>query len=261
MTKTSEDERLVGSDRVLAVLVELADHPTGVTLDEMAHRLNSSKSTIHRALMSLRRAGLAHQLARGVYVLGDEFIRLAFRNHAARPEGLRIEPALQELASRYGETAHYAVLDGNEVIYRAKVDPPHGSVRLTSEVGGRNPANFTAVGKMLLSLEVESAAELRQRLGTDHFPPRTERSITTIHALWDELQLTKERGYAVDDQENEVGINCVALPVHLDPTLRAIGAISVSALVFRLPLQRLVDEVPTIRQIIGGTLPLESVGQ
>src|SRR4051794_28816478 len=160
MTDENDSDRVVGADRVLAVLTELANHPAGITLDEMAHRLRSSKSTVHRALAALRRAGLAELLSRGVYVLGDEFLRLAFRNYAGRPEGARIEPILQELAARYGETAHYAVLEGTEVVYRAKVDPPQGSVRLTSEIGGRNPAYCTGVGKMLLSLEVDSEQEL-----------------------------------------------------------------------------------------------------
>src|SRR5438876_1018274 len=99
--KEQEEERLVGSDRVLAVLIELAHHPAGITLDELAQRLQGSKSTVHRALASLRRARLAMQLSRGVYVLGDDFFRLAFLNHADRPEGILVEPVLQELAQRY----------------------------------------------------------------------------------------------------------------------------------------------------------------
>ena len=77
---------------------------------------------------------------RGVYVLGDEFLRLAFRNLDGRPETARIQPLLEELAAEYGETAHYAVLAGKDIVYRAKMDPPQGAVRLTSVIGGRNPA-------------------------------------------------------------------------------------------------------------------------
>jgi len=247
-------DRIVGAERVLAVLSELADHPSGITLDDMAQRLKSSKSTVHRALAVLRRAGFAELMSRGVYVLGDEYLRLAFRNHAGRPEGLRIEPVLQELASRYGETVHYAVLDGNEVVYRAKVDPPAGSVRLTSEIGGRNPAYRTGVGKMLLSLDVDSEAELAERLGTDELPRRTDRTITSVPALWEELQVTRERGYAVDDQENELGINCIAVPVRPTDGLRAIGAVSISALAFRMPLEELVAQQAGIRAIVDERL-------
>src|SRR3954447_3005797 len=143
----SPEERLVGADRVIAVLTELADHPLGITLDELAGALRSSKPTVHRALATLRRAGLADMTGRGIYVLGDEFIRLAFRNLDGRPETTRIQPVLESLATEFGETAHYAVLAGKDIVYREKMAPPLGAVRLTSVVGGRNPAYRTAVGK------------------------------------------------------------------------------------------------------------------
>ncbi|GAA2770414.1 hypothetical protein GCM10020219_043940 [Nonomuraea dietziae] len=145
------EDRLVGSDRVLVVLRVLAEHPEGIGLEEMAKAVGSPKPTAHRALAALRRAGFASQDGRGRYVLGDDFLRLAFAHHEARPDHVRIRPALVRLAARFGETAHYAVLDGREVVYRAKVDPPSGAVRLTSTVGGRNPAHNTGVGKLLLA--------------------------------------------------------------------------------------------------------------
>ena len=98
------EEKLVGADRVIAVLTELADHPLGVTLDELAGILRSSKPTVHRALATLRRAGLADMTGRGVYILGDEYLRLAFRNLDGRPENARIQPLLEQLAAQYGET-------------------------------------------------------------------------------------------------------------------------------------------------------------
>lgn len=135
----NSEERLVGADRVIAVLTELADHPLGVTLDELASTLHSSKPTVHRALATLRRAGLADMTGRGVYVLGDEYLRLAFRNLDGRPETARIQPLLEELAATCGETAHYAVLSGTDIVYRAKMDPPQGAVRLTSVIGAATP--------------------------------------------------------------------------------------------------------------------------
>jgi DNA-binding IclR family transcriptional regulator len=253
MKAEGDEDRVVGADRVLAVLVELAQHPAGIGLDDLASRLGSPKPTVHRALASLRRARLADQLSRGVYRLGDEYLRLAFQHQAARPEGARLEPALRQLAERYGETAHYAELDGTDVVYRAKVDPPSGSVRLTSQIGGRNPAASTAVGKLLLAGRIRSEAELAGWLGSRALEPRTARTITSLPALWEELLRIRERGYAVDDQENEVGINCIAVPARPDPRGPA-GAVSISALAFRLPLERLVAEVPRIRATVDAAL-------
>ncbi|MCH6472116.1 IclR family transcriptional regulator [Sinomonas terrae] len=257
MTVTDEEEaRVVGSDRVLAVLIELAEHPTGVALDELSQRLKSSKSTVHRALTSLRRARLAAQVSRGVYVLGDEFFRLAFQNYEARPEGMLIRPILERLAERYGETVHYAVLEGPEVVYRAKVDSPRGAVRLTSSVGGRNPAYRTAVGKLLLSHQISSESELRALYGGGPLERRTPNTIGSIPELWAELVQTRERGYAIDDQENEAGVNCVAVPAAFEAGFATAGAISISALAFRTPLDLLVREVPNIIDMIThGTSP------
>lgn len=241
-----DSERVVGADRVLAVLVELAAHPAGVSLEDLAQRLHSPKSTVHRALGALQRAKLALRTGRGRYRLGDEFLRLAWLNAAGRPETQRIEPVLAALAARFGETAHYAVLDGREVVYRAKVDPAEGAVRLTSFVGGRNPAHCTAVGKLLLSQTTRTPDELRAVLGPGPLERRTDRTITELPALWDELLRTRERGYGIDDQENEVGVNCIAVPVGFAPEGAAAGAVSVSGLAFRTPLPDLEAAVPAV---------------
>lgn len=243
-------ERLVGSDRVIAVLLELAKHPQGVTLDELAAELQSSKPTVHRALATLRRAGLADLIERGVYLLGDEYLRLAFRNLAGRPDTVRIQPLLEELASAYGETAHYAVLSGVDIVYRAKMDPPVGAVRLTSVVGGRNPAYRTAVGKALLSTQLRSQAEVDAWCATIVMERKTPHSIVTTEALYAELAASAERGFGIDDQENELGVNCVSIPIFLDGALAPVGAISVSGVTFRCSLDRLIEAIPDIKRAI-----------
>lgn len=255
----NSEERLVGADRVIAVLTELADHPLGVTLDELASTLRSSKPTVHRALATLRRAGLADMTGRGVYVLGDEYLRLAFRNLDGRPETARIQPLLEELAATYGETAHYAVLSGTDIVYRAKMDPPQGAVRLTSVIGGRNPAYRTAVGKALLSGRLTSVQEVSDWFGPFPLEQRTANTLTTPEQLLRELEMTRRRGFAVDDEENEVGVNCLALPVHLDGSELPSGAVSISAVRFRCSLDQLVDAVPAIRETVGRRLGVGAV--
>jgi DNA-binding IclR family transcriptional regulator len=252
-------ERLVGADRVIAVLTELAEHPLGITLDELAGILRSSKPTVHRALATLRRAGLADLAGRGVYVLGDEYLRLAFRNLDGRPENARIQPLLEDLASTYGETAHYAILSGTDIVYRAKADPPQGAVRLTSVIGGRNPAYRTAVGKVLLSDRLPTTASVREWFTQVTVEPGTPHTLATADALAADLEATRERGYGIDDQENEVGVNCVAIPIHPDGQRAPAGAISVSAVTFRCPVASLVEAVPGIRETIRSYLGDDSV--
>jgi DNA-binding IclR family transcriptional regulator len=245
-----EIDRLVGSDRVLAVLAELARHPEGVGLEEMARAVASAKPTVHRALAALRRAGFASQDGYGRYVLGDEFLRLAFAHHEARPDHVRVLPVLRKLCDRYGETVHYATLDGRSVVYRSKLDPASGAVKLTSLVGGRNPAHTTAVGKLLLAGVLRTGEAVREWIGDRPLPAPTERSIGTAERLHAELARVRERGYATDDQENEPGVNCLAVPAYLTSPTVASGAISVSGLTYRTPLARLEADLPAIRAIV-----------
>jgi DNA-binding IclR family transcriptional regulator len=248
----AEPERLVGADRVLAILAELARHPDGIGLDEMARAVASNKATVHRALASLRKAGFAAQDGRGRYVLGDEFLRLAFAHHEARPEHERIAPVLRRLAERYGETAHYAVLDGATVVYRAKIDPPSGAVRLTSTIGGRNSAHSTAVGKLLLAYALPDDAAVHAWARGRVLARHTEHTLTTGAALARELRIIRSRDWATDDQENEPGVTCVAVPAFLASPSVPSGAVSVSAPAYRTPLSRLVNEVATIRGMVTG---------
>jgi IclR family acetate operon transcriptional repressor len=243
-------ERVVGIDRVLVVLTELARHPAGIGLEELSRIVASPKPTVHRALRSLRRAGFAAQDGRGHYVLGDELLRLAFAHHEARPDHVRIQPVLDVLANRFHETAHYAVLDGRSVVYRSKVDPSFGAVKLTSVVGGRNPAHATAVGKALLAHRLHTLTEVKDWIGDEPLERRTPNTIVTGTALHRELGQIREHGYSTDDQENEMGINCLAVPVYLTSAIAPSGAVSVSALTYRTPLADLVVALPKIRQIV-----------
>jgi DNA-binding IclR family transcriptional regulator len=254
MQTPEPERRLVGADRVLAVLTDLATLPEGATLDQMVRRTGHPTATVHRALAALIRSGLATSDRRGHYVLGDEFVRLAFAFHEQRPEAARVRPLLRRLADRFGETVHYAVLDGRDVVYRAKVDAPSGAVRLTSTVGGRNPAHSTGVGKLLLAYELPDAFAVEEWAGGP-LERRTERTAADADELHRRLEETRRRGFAVDDQENETGVDCVAFPIFLGSPTRPTGAVSVSALAYRTPLETLVDAAPEIRDII-----LEEIG-
>lgn len=240
-----------GADRVLATLKRLARHPRGVTLAELAAEVDLPKSTVHRALATLRRAGLAERSGRGRYRLGLEFVRLAFEFNEERDEARLVEPALEALAARFGETAHYAALDGGEVVYLAKVVPRGQSVRMTSTVGGRNPAHCTGVGKALLAHALPDA-EAARRFVAEHGPlaRRTPNTIVTAPELAAELERTRERGYALDREESEPGVVCVALPVFLDSPRRPSGAISVSAVAHRTPLEALEVAAAEIRELV-----------
>jgi IclR family transcriptional regulator, acetate operon repressor len=245
------ENRLVGVDRALAVLRELADHPKGVALVELAQRLGQPKSSVHRALAALRRFGLAQQDEDRRYRLSLEFVGLAFRYYESLEEQVLVEPTLEALAKRLSETAHYAVLDGADVIYVAKVAPADVGFKMAATVGGRQPAHATALGKVLLAHALRDDGEV-ERFVAAHGPlaGKTGRTLTTAEALERELAVTRKRGYALDDQENEPGVNCIAFPVFIGPREQPGGAISVSAVAQRTPVEELEQKAEEIRGLI-----------
>lgn len=240
-----------GADRVLATLTQLARHPRGVDLHDLTSELGLPKSTVHRALATLVRAGFAERVGRGRYRLGLQLVRLAFEFHEERDDARLVEPALEALAQRFGETAHYAVLDGAEVVYLAKVVPRGQSVRMTSTVGGRNPAHCTGVGKALLARALPDA-DVVERFVAEHGPlaARTPQTLVSASELAAELERTRVRGYALDREESEAGVVCLAMPVFLDSRANPSGAISVSALAHRTTLETLEAAAAEIRAIV-----------
>lgn len=241
-----------GTERTLFTLKELARHPEGATLDTLARAIGAPKSSVHRALAALVKTGFALRPEPGRYALGTEFVRLAFAHQEARPQARLAEPCLNELVDTFGETAHYAELDGNAiVVYLAKVTPRTNHVQMTSTVGGRNPAYCTGVGKALLASRLATAEDVPAFLASlGPFEPRTPKTLCDPNRLAADLRATQGRGYALDDEESELGINCIAFPVYITSSTIASGAISVAALRHRVAVDELEREAESIREII-----------
>jgi IclR family acetate operon transcriptional repressor len=245
-----------GADRVLFVFKALAGYPRGATLDELAARLGSPKSSVHRALATLRRAGLAEQDRDGRYRFGMEALRLAFAYYERLDERVLLQPALDALAERFRETAHYAQLDRGEVVYVAKVmRQDHHGIQLGSRVGGRNPAHCTGVGKVLLSFALPTEESVHAYAASHPLIGRTPSTLVSAAALHADLERVRERGFSIDHEENEPGVGCVALPVFLGPGPQPSGAVSVTTIMRRTPLETLIDEIDEIRAILRAHLP------
>jgi IclR family transcriptional regulator, acetate operon repressor len=244
------DRRESGADRVLYAMKLLADHPRPVRLEELARELSAPRSSTHRVLMTLRRAGFAEQDEEGRYRLSLEFLRIAFRHYESLDDRNIVQSTLEVLVNRFGETAYYARLDRAEVVYVAMMTAP-GFVHTAALVGARQPAYRTALGKALL------ASTLSDRAAVDRFVEKhgpllasTPNSLTNAAALDRELRATRARGYAVDNNENEPGVVCIAYPVFLGPQSEPTGAISIAAIALRTPMDELIKRAPEMRDVI-----------
>ncbi len=238
MERTNGGSGVQSVDRSLLLLELLADAGGSLRLAELEALTGLPLPTVHRLVRSLVHNGYVRQDASRRYALGARLIRLG--EIAARGLGAGAMPQLRQLADRVGETANMALLDGDDVVYIAQVPSVH-SMRMFTVVGRRVSPHCTGVGKALLSqLPVEDAAALLGRTG---MTPQTPQTLTDPDALIEQLALIRERGWAVDAGEQELGVWCVAAPVVGAP---APVAISVSGPSGRVTEERVEEIAPTL---------------
>lgn len=214
-------------ERALDVLELLAGSgPLG--LSDVAAGARLPEGTAHRLLRTLIVRGYVRQGHDRRYALGTRLLGLG--DGARRATVAASTPFLARLVELSGETANLAVLEGDHVVYVAQMPSAH-RLRLFAEVGRHVAAHSTAVGKVMLA--ALSDAEVRNLAGRTGLPQRTPRTLTSTTALLDELARIRRSGWAVDDEEEETGVRCVAVPV-LDNG-RVVAAMSVSGPTTRMP--------------------------
>jgi IclR family transcriptional regulator, acetate operon repressor len=228
-------------ERAFELLEILASSGGTAALGELAARADLPQPTIHRLVRTLLTMGYVRQLPNRHYALGPKLIRLG--ENAAQLIGAWSRPHLSELVQRTGESANMAVLDSDMAVYVAQVPSPH-AMRMFTEVGRRVYPHCTGVGKaLLMQLPNESVLTLVKRTG---MPTSTENSHSTPETLIRDLELSRSRGYAVDEGEQEVGVRCFAVPVPDAPTLTAI---SISGPAARVTLKLATKVTPLLKRV------------
>ncbi|MFI1334532.1 IclR family transcriptional regulator [Streptomyces sp. NPDC020845] len=259
----SEPRRNTSSSlrRALGILMHLAEdggHPHGTTLTELATGLQMSKSTVLRLVAPLREARLVDQDPEsGHYRLGPQNALLG-QLYLERLDVRRTaSPLLHQLAQDVREAVHLVSFDPPEIVYIDKVESPQ-AVRMHSRVGGRQPAYCTATGKAFLAYATDDVFESVIAAG---MPVRTPATITSPEQLRAELARIRQRGYAIDDVENEVDIRCVAASA-FNHSGSAVTAVSISGPASRMTHDRLAEigelVTETARALtdrLGGVVP------
>ena len=234
-------------DRVFDIMEKLSTHSRGILLTELAAEVSLPKSTVYRLLVSLTNKGYAvKESDNGKYRLTMRLFEIGSRAAGVRDMLATIRPCLDQLAETTGEVVHFVKRDGGSVIYIYKLDTSSASVRMTSAVGVRNPMYCTGVGKAILShlpeaeaLAIWNATDIRRH---------TEQTITTFARMEQEMKCIAQNGYALDNEEHELGVCCVAAPVY-DYSDRPAYAVSVSAPSTRMNEQRIQIIAPMIIRV------------
>lgn len=235
-------------NRALSLLEDVAAHPQGATLGDLAQRADLAPSTAHRLLKSLEaRRFVTQDAERGLwfagvqaFIVGTGFLRNRDVVGIARPHMFR---AMEES----GESINLAILDGQETIYLSQVESRQ-MMRALAPPGGRAPLHASGVGKALLAGMAPEQAGLHIR--NLKFSTYSDKTIRNGIALLEDIACARHRGYAIDDEEHAVGLRCVAAPI-FNEFGEPVAAISISGPQARIQDDRLDDLGTLIHRIAG----------
>jgi IclR family KDG regulon transcriptional repressor len=211
-------------------------------ISALAARLGLAKSTVHRLATTLVEYDMLEQNKEtGKYRLGLAFFELGTLVRRKMDVTTEAQGEIHALADSSGETVQLAILDHLTVLY-IRIRESRQAIRLSSGLGSRAPAHCTGVGKALLAFQ---PPDVVQAVIDNGLRRCTENTITEPEKLRAELQSIRARGYAIDDEEIEVGLRCVAAPIR-DHSGQVVAAISVAAPVQRMSKKQVQATIPSV---------------
>lgn len=225
--------------RALQLLESVADYHD---LESLTKVTGLTRTTAYRLLTTLVEYGYVRHIPYEGYFLGPKLLELGFKLY----ENLHIpsiaRPHLEILSEKTQETVHLAVLENKNIVY---IDKVQGSrqLQMTSTIGSNAPVQSTALGKSLVS-------GYPKDVWPRYFDPnlvKTENTINKLDQFIDEIQLTAERGYSLDMEENEIGIRCVAAPI-FDGGKRVVGAVSISGATIYFDLESMQKNIKFVKE-------------
>lgn len=243
-TLTGEKPYLVPSvDRVLLVLEFLAGSRRGFSISEISRALSLPKSSTYLTLSTLTHRGyLQKNPQTRKYYFGLKLVSLSrsvLENLDLREEA---KPFLISLMKETALTVHLAVLERSEAVIIDRVEPS-GTTQMADWIGRGLDVNCSGVGKALIAFLPEN--EFNQQINAKAWAKHNENSIVSVRALKRELAKVRELGYALDDEEDEIGVRCVGAPV-FGKKQSVVAAISVAGTTSEIPIER----VPTLAGMV-----------
>jgi IclR family pca regulon transcriptional regulator len=191
--------------RGLQVIEAFEDRPDGVTVGDVAERTGLSRAAARRFLITLELLGYATHTG-PIYRLTSRVLRLGFSYLSSSSISALSAPILEEISAKIGESASISTLEGTEIIYLAR-SATRRVMSVGLSIGSRLPAYCTSMGRVLLAA--------RPDLDLDHLDirPLTPKTITDRERLRAELRRVAEQGYCLVDEELEVGLRSLAVPI------------------------------------------------
>jgi IclR family pca regulon transcriptional regulator len=218
-----------------------AEHPAQ-TLSEVARRTGLTRATARRVLHTLVELGYVRTDGRD-FSLTPRVLDIGYAYLSSLNIQQIAQPFLEELSEQVHESVSVSVLDGSDIVYVARV-PTSRIMTISLGLGTRLPAHCTSMGRVLLA-ELDAAA-LAERLAGIDLAALTEHTIRTVPALTRELAHVREQGWALVDQELEIGLRSIGAPLR-DASGRALAAMNISTHAGRTTVEELHrDHVPRL---------------
>jgi DNA-binding IclR family transcriptional regulator len=220
-------------ERLARLLDVIAGHEDSVSLKILSAETGLHPSTAFRILASLAEHGFVERTSRGNYQLGVKLMQLGSRVSSGVDIRKVALPLMEKLRDRLGETVNLTVREGDEVVYIERTLAKR-MIRVEQVIGSRAPLHVTAVGKLMLGDQGDAAC--RSYAKRSKLPAYTINTHTKIPALLQDCIAAAKRGYALDNEEAELGVGCIGTLVR-DASGHVVAGLSVSA-----PIERRRDE-------------------
>lgn len=251
-------------DRAIAVM-DAVSASDGLTLTSIAHQAGMATSTVHRILTSLEAHGLVSMdQERKLWFIGVTAFQIGngfLRNRKVVDLG---RPLMRDLVSEIGESVNLGIEDNGSIVYLAQIEC-HNPIRAFHRPGTRTMIHSSAMGKAILSTWKEP--DVRKLLEKVGMPGFTRKTLTNDRRFFADLAKSRERQWALDDEEATVGMRCVAAPIY-NEFREVVAAVSISGPTTRLTYDRIGELGPKIKRAageittsIGGKLPRPPGGQ
>ena len=205
----ASDEFVQSLARGLTVIRAFDEHHPKLTLTEVAQRSNLARAAARRFLLTLETLGYVRFDGREFELTGL-VLELGYAFLSSQPLSQLAIPALDSLSSKTGESSSIAVLDAQDIVYVARMHR-RSIMQVNIHVGTRFPAIATSMGRVLLANLPD--AELEKFIRTCNIPKLTTRTKTDRGQLLKEIRLVREQGWALVDQELELGLRSIAVPI------------------------------------------------
>lgn len=248
MKSDFKDDRYIVKSLIKGLdLLETFQHKSEQGVSEISRAIDVNRSTVFSLLYTLKKRGyICQNPETRKYILGIKLLELGEHVHENDTLKVYAQPKLKELVDRYNETAHLVFWDGFQAFYMDKVEGT-ASMRMVYQLGKISPLHCTANGKAILAcLPDERIRKIMEEQGMEKY---TVNTITNIDDLFKELELTRRRGYGIDNSEEEIGVACVAVPI-LDYNDSVIGAVSVSGSSARINQDNILEISEDIKMVV-----------